>query len=285
MVLLPTVVLNASFYGQMDSVWASLALGGVYFLLRDRPWWGVALCAAAVAVKPQGIFIFPLLLMLLLAGRLPGRSLLAAPAVLLVLDLPALALGRSPAELFTVYDLSRQAVHVPALSLRAPSLYAFVPATSRVDTVRTLGYVLAAALLLGVCYALVVRGVAVTRERTVEAAALFAILTPFVLPGMHERYFYLADVTSLVLAFYRPRRWFVPLLVQAGSLLSYEEYLFGADARMLPEVVPATLMLAALITLGHDLLSDDLLSDDLLSDDASATKATHSEVAPSAQLR
>jgi Gpi18-like mannosyltransferase len=256
MVLLPTVVINASFYGQMDSMWAAAALGGVYCLIRDKPWWGVALCTVALAVKPQGIFIFPLLLMLLLAGRLPWRTLLAVPAVFLALDLPALLLGRDPIELFTVYDLSRQAVHVPALSLRAPSVYAFIPATTRVDSVRTLGYVLAAALLIGVCYALVVRGVALTAGRIVGAAALFAIGTPFVLPGMHDRYFYLADVTTLVLAFYRPRLWFVPLLVQAGSLLSYEEFLFGANSRMLPEVVPATLMLAALITVAHHLLTE-----------------------------
>src|SRR4051812_10921667 len=109
MLLLPTVVINASWYGQMDAMWASFALGGVYFLMRDRPWVAVSLCAASLAIKPQGIFIFPLLLLLALGGRLPWRTLLAVPAVFLLLDIPALLAGRSPMDLLTVYDMDRQA--------------------------------------------------------------------------------------------------------------------------------------------------------------------------------
>jgi Gpi18-like mannosyltransferase len=257
MVLLPTVVINASFYGQMDSMWAAFALGGVYFLLRDKPWHGVALCGVALAVKPQGIFIFPLLLLLALAGRLPWRTLLAAPAAFLLLDLPAVLFGRDPLELLTIYDMERQARNVPALTLRAPSLYAFVPATARDDVVRMLGYLLTAAVVLGLCWVLTARAVDLTRDRVVTAAALFALLMPFLLPGMHERYFFLADVLTLVLAVYRPRLWFVPLLAQAGSLLAYQPYLFGRAT--LPMTVAATAMLAAVLVVGYVLMRDAFL--------------------------
>ncbi|SNY14875.1 Mannosyltransferase related to Gpi18 [Paractinoplanes atraurantiacus] len=256
MVLLPTVAINSSFYGQMDAAWAGAALAGVYFLLRDKPWWGVALCGVAVAIKPQGVFILPLVLLLVMAGRIPWRTLLAAPAVFLVLDLPAIAFGRNPIELLTIYDMSRQARNVPELSLRAPNVFAFIPATTREDTVRMLGYLFCAALVVGVIYVLVAKACKMTPERVVTAAALFAILVPFALPGMHERYFYLADVMTLVLAVYRPRLWYVPLLVQASSLLSYEPYLFGRNSLMLPDVIPAALMLAALIIVGYRLLSE-----------------------------
>ncbi|WP_433368830.1 glycosyltransferase 87 family protein [Actinoplanes sp. CA-142083] len=256
-VLLPTVAINASWYGQMDAMWAGLAVGGVYFLLRERPWPAVALCAAALAIKPQGIFIFPLLLLLALGGRLPWRTFLAVPAVFLVLDLPALLAGRNPVELFTIYDLGRQAKNIPVLTYRAPSLYAFVPAGEAAGTVRTLGYVFTAVLVLALCYILIVRNVHITRGRLVAVAALFAIMVPFFLPGMHERYFFLADVLTVVLVFYRPRLWPVPLLVQAASLLCYEAYLFGGTSpAMLPLVVPATLMLAALGLLAHHVLKD-----------------------------
>jgi Gpi18-like mannosyltransferase len=254
-VLLPTVVINASLYGQMDAMWASFAVGGVYFLARGRGWWGVALCTISVAIKPQGIFIFPLVLLLVLAGRLKWPTLLAAPVVFLGLDLPAVVLGRHPLELLTIYSMSRQARHVPSLTLHAPSAYAFVPPTAGgVPAVRTLGYVFAAALVLGVCYVLIARRVPLTPERIVTAATLFAILVPFTLPGMHERYFFLADVLSVALAFYRPRLWFVPLLVQTSSLLAYEAYLFHAESVPLP--AQAGLMLAALLTVGFVLLRD-----------------------------
>jgi Gpi18-like mannosyltransferase len=266
MLLLPTVVINASWYGQMDAMWASFALGGVYFLMRERPWVAVTLCAVSLAIKPQGIFIFPLLLLLALGGRLPWRTFLTVPAVFAVLDIPALLAGRSPMDLLTVYDMGRQAVHVEGLTLRAPSVYAFIEAGRRAETVRVLGYIFTAAVILGILYILIIRNVQITRDRLVTYAALFAIAMPFLLPGMHERYFFLADVTTVLLAIHKPRLWPVPLLVQAASLISLEPFLFGGRTpQMLPLTVPATLMLAALVTVLHHVLKDafDLESNEI----------------------
>ena len=261
MVLLPTVVINASYYGQMDSMWASFAVGGVYFLLRGRYWWGVSLCTVAFALKPQGMFIFPLVALLILAGYVPWRSLLVAPLVYVGLDIPAIALGRHPIELLTIYSLGRQEQNMPLLASRAPSAYAFVGTSAKqVEAVWQLGYLFTAALVLGICYVLVVRRVALTKERIVSAAALFVILMPFFLPGMHERYFFLADVMTVLLVFFRPRLWFVPLLVQSSSLLAYQSYLFRSPG--VPAITPmrlgAGLMLAAMLAIAYDLLRDAL---------------------------
>jgi Gpi18-like mannosyltransferase len=255
-VLYPTVVLNASFLGQIDALWAAPALGGVYYLLRDKPWWGAALCGAALAIKPQAMFVFPLLLLLALAGRIRWRTLLAAPAAFALLDLPALLLGRSPLDLLTIYDMDRQAHNVRQLTYHAPSIWTFIPAVHRIGSLRTVGTIMAVAVVLGVIYVLVVRMLELTPERIVTAAALFAVLVPFLLPGMHERYFFLGDVLTLVLAVYRPRLWFVPLLVELASFLSYLPYLFGWQAPWLPPPVMATMMLAAVVTLGYVLIKE-----------------------------
>jgi Gpi18-like mannosyltransferase len=52
-------------------------------------------------------------------------------------------------------------------------------------------------------------------------------LVPFVLPKMHDRYFYPADVFSLLAAFYMPELWFVPILYQVISTLAYMVFLFN----------------------------------------------------------
>ena len=150
--------------------------------------------------------------------------------------------------------MDRQGRIVTALTYGAPSVWTFLPAVRRVGAVRTLGTILAAAVVIGVIYVLLVRMRDLTRETVVTVAALFAILVPFLLPGMHERYFFLADVLTVVLAVYRPRLWFVPLLVQASSLLSYLPYLFGNSAP--PRTVAAALMLAALLAVGRALMVD-----------------------------
>jgi Gpi18-like mannosyltransferase len=257
-ILLPTVVINASVWGQTDSVWASFAVGGVWMLARGRGWSGVVLCTLSLAFKPHGIFVFPLVALLVLAGRLRARALLAIPATWLVVSLPGLLLGRSPGELFTVYSLDRQARIIDELTDRAPSVFAFLEGTRRLETARQLGYVLTAALVLGVFLVVIARRVRLDETRVVALAALFAILVPFGLPGMHERYFYLADVLTVALAFYLPRLWFVPLLVQAASLGSYTYYLFGQTQQQLDLRLTATLMLAALVAVGYTVVRDIL---------------------------
>ncbi|GID95407.1 glycosyltransferase 87 family protein [Amorphoplanes digitatis] len=255
---LPTVVINSSLYGQCDAMWAAFALGGVYYLLRERPWLAVTMFTVALSFKPQAIFIFPLLALLVLAGSLRWRTLLAVPLVYVVLDLPAILAGRDPVELLTLYSPARQAAYVPALTSNAASIYAYLPVHTRLDTLKTLGYVFAAVLVVGVIYTLVAARARMDAERIVTAATFFVILVPFLLPGMHERYFFLADVMTVVLAFYRPRLWPVALLVQAASLLSYLPFLFigTGHGQFVPLPVLATMMLAALLITGYALLGD-----------------------------
>jgi hypothetical protein len=69
---------------------------------------------------------------------------------------------------------------------------------------------------------------------------------------MHERYFFLADLLSVLYAAKYARRRFLPLLVVGASLTSYCSYLM----RQVPvdQRVSALMMLAALVIVAHDLL-------------------------------
>lgn len=69
-------------------------------------------------------------------------------------------------------------------------------------------------------------------------AVFAAALAPFTLPRMHERYFYLADVIAVAFAFYRPRYFWVPLVMQFTSGNAYLQY-FDLTA---PGVFPAPVL-------------------------------------------
>ncbi|MBC1270570.1 hypothetical protein GNF07_26340, partial [Trichormus variabilis FSR] len=47
------------------------------------------------------------------------------------------------------------------------------------------------------------------------------LLMPYILPKMHQRYFYPADICSIILAFYLPQYRWVAIAVQLSSLFSY----------------------------------------------------------------
>ncbi len=201
-----------------------------------------------------------MLLLLVLAGRVPWRALLAIPAVYLALDVPALLLGANPVEVLLIY--ARQTETYSALTLNAPSVYQFLPATAPVDLLRTLGVLFTGGAVLALLLVMLASRMPVTPERVVLAATAFAVLVPYFLPSMHERYFYLADVLTVITACYLPKLRIVALLVQFASFFSYVPYLFQASVPAdapLAERVPvdlrvlAVLMLLALVLLLREL--------------------------------
>lgn len=260
---LPTVVTNSGWWAQADAIFAAFLIGGVHHFLRGRPWWTCAFFGFALAFKLQAVFLFPLLLVVVLCRRMPWRCLLAVPAVYLALDVPALLLGADPWQLLTVYD--RQAGTYRELTLNAPSVYQFVLVPSgEEEPVRRAGVLVAGVLVLALV-ALAVRalrragsgagrpaagggGEGLTGTRLLLLATVFAIAVPFLLPSMHERYFYLADVLSVIIAFQLPRQlWYLPVLVQLSSIGSYLKFIAPDVAPYLSMPAHGALVLLALV--------------------------------------
>ncbi|WP_405363104.1 glycosyltransferase 87 family protein [Kitasatospora sp. NBC_00085] len=256
---LPTVVTNSGWWGQADAIFTTFLVGGVYHVLRDRPWWACAFFGIALGFKLQAVFLFPLLLVLVLVKRIPWSSLLAVPAAYVALDLPAFLLGADPWQLLTVY--TRQPDTYKQLTLNAPSVYQFVSVPQgEEDAVRGAGVLVAGAVvlvLIGLAVWAVRRagGVAgrggkpvLTDTQVLLLATTSAIAVPFLLPSMHERYFYVADVLSVIVAFQRPRQlWYVPVLVQLSSLGSYLKFIAPDVSPYLSMPAHGVLMLLALL--------------------------------------
>ena len=73
----------------------------------------------------------------------------------------------------------------------------------------------------------------------VTVSLLFSLAIPWLLPRMHERYFYLAECLSILYGVRYPRRLPVTLTVLAGGFLAYCSYLFGGMRILSNELVAA----------------------------------------------
>ena len=245
--LLPTVVMNGSMWGQCDSIYTAFGIGGLYYAVRSRPWLACVFFGLALAFKLQIIFLLPVLAVLVLRRRVPWQALLAIPAVVVALDMPALLVGASPAGLLSVY--LNQMGEYSQLTLNAANVYQLVDFGANTEAVRNIAVLITGELVAGLILYAVVSQKQLTSARIVLLGTVFVVLVPFFLPAMHERYFYLADVLSVVVAFYLPRRlWPVPVLVQFASTFSYLPFLSqrgpGRD-----ETTPVPLWILALAIL------------------------------------
>jgi Gpi18-like mannosyltransferase len=249
--LLPTVVVNSAMWAQCDSIYAAFALGGVYYVVRSRPWLACVLFGVALAFKVQAVFLLPVLLVLVLLRKMPWTALLVVPGTVLLLDGPALLAGADPGYLLSIY--TQQVEEYSQLTLNAPNVYQFLSVSGGgVELIRNAGVLFTGALVLVVVLLTVISRVPLTVSRVVLLSTVLVILVPFFLPAMHERYFYLADALSVVAAFYLPRRlWYLPILVQFASFLSYAPFLFGTRAVDLKLLALA--MLVALVLVVREL--------------------------------
>jgi Gpi18-like mannosyltransferase len=84
------------------------------------------------------------------------------------------------------------------------------------------------ALIASASWAYFHRNSADRMEGVVFAALVSVALTPFLLPKMHDRYFYPADVFSILVAFLTPQLWFIAIAYQVISGLVYSIFLFEA---------------------------------------------------------
>src|SRR5205823_5499154 len=140
------------------------------------------------------------------------------PLIYLCAIAPAALAGWPISDLLTIY------LRQPQFSFLgdAPNLWA-MPEALHVPgpTVFPFGYALGAAGAVAVVVS------SIRSRNPVRVALLSALLIPFLLPKMHERFFFLADILSLAIAYVRRDRISiaVAVLVQAGSYLSVVAYL------------------------------------------------------------
>ena len=219
--------MNSSLWGQADALYTLFLLACLYYLLTDKPLLGVIAFGIAITIKAQAIFIAPLLAVLFFKRRIAWQYFLMVPLIYILLDMPAFLLGRPLLGIFTIY--SAQASIFEVLSKNAPNLYIFMSAIPY-----NLGLIIGlvvAVLIIGYWIWFNARAKSDLNQNMILLMSLVSVaLVPFVLPKMHDRYFYPADIFSLLAAFYMPALWFVPILYQIVSTLAYIVFLYNAPA-------------------------------------------------------
>jgi Gpi18-like mannosyltransferase len=222
---LPTIMINGSGWGQVDMLYTAFLLTCVFFLLKDRPFWALVAFGVAFSFKSQSIFLLPCLGLLFLKGRIRWYHFLLVPLIYVLLAIPAALIGRPWADMLLIYV--GQVSQFRLVSMNAPNLYIFFNDFDY-ETGVIVGMVLAVVVLC-LWASLNLRSRVALNPQTISLLALTSVaLVPFILPKMHDRYFFPADVLSFAVAVLNPELWFIPILYQLISGTAYTAFLLGA---------------------------------------------------------
>ena len=226
---IPTVILNSGMWGQCDSIYAAFAIGAFYFGLIKRSKMSYAFMALAISFKLQAAFLLPVLPIFVITKNIKFRDCYIFFVVYLATLLPAILAGMPLNEALFAYV--EQAGYYNRLSLNMVNIWRFVYLPDNFSQVFYESFVMAGVFITGVAVFGLMYFTYVNRSRMtntvdfVRLAYLFAIIIPFMLPKMHDRYYFMADILSITLFLFDKRRWFVPVVTIFCSLISYEYFL------------------------------------------------------------
>lgn len=215
--LSPSVLHNGAMWAQNDSMWTFFLLLSLWAACIDRPRLAVLGFSIALAVKLQAVFFAPFLLGYLLSRRVSLGWFALAPLIYFALALPVLIAGRPLTDVATVYF--SQATYYQSLWMNAANLYIFIP-NSLYHPAVEIGVAVAAIGGLALSW-YVARARQQTPEGMLLAGGMSLVLMPFLLPKMHDRYFFAFDAVIVILAVARPLYRPVAIAALVNSWLCY----------------------------------------------------------------
>ena len=221
---LPTVILNGAYWGQCDSIYGAFAVWSVYFALRERPIASVCMIALSFAFKLQAVFLMPVFLIYLFARKIKWWHLVFFPVTYIATILPAVLAGRPFKSTLLLYFNQANTVG-GGLNYNSASMFAFLRGAENAELLAKVGIAAAFVFLLLLYVFCFLQRKKLGDKALLVCSLLVCVAVPFLLPHMHDRYFFLADALSVAFAFVFVRLAYVPACVSFASLMGYHAYL------------------------------------------------------------
>lgn len=226
LLFMPSVIINSGAWAQCDAIFSMFIVMSIYFLLKDRDW-ACAICfSISFAFKIQAVFFAPVLLIMLLRKKMRFRTVLALPIVYIISIIPACIAGGNFFKLLTVY--TRQSGQYKNLDMYLPNIWS--PLVGNKDELLgKAGIYLAGGLVLIAIYFVYRANVELNKKNILAISGLFTLLVPYVLPHMHERYYFLPAVVALLFVMTNAKRVWMFLVMELASVTCEIHFLYGAN--------------------------------------------------------
>lgn len=258
-VLLPSMILNTSVWGQVDSMWVSFMLIAIYFICKKNYGLAFLFVGISLSTKQVAIMIIPALGLLYLREKkvsiihflniLVGYFLMSIPAIIMgksIKDIisPCLNYGTGVTATI-VMNFS----NIYALMTPYPSWSSWVTNEIFSDIGKWFCIFVIGIVILVMHY----KKVNVTGSNFLLVATMFVVIFCNFLPGVHDRYMILADVLSIVYVVTSKRinEIWIPIFINFVSIFNVINYLHGVS-----DVVSNTrIILVQIVSVGFLMIS------------------------------
>ncbi|MGC8869614.1 MAG: hypothetical protein ACP5PT_00790 [Brevinematia bacterium] len=244
--LLPTVIINSSRWGQFESIYTAFILLSLFYIIKEKYFLSFLFYSISFILKLQSIFVLPALGTILIIKVIKEKDFkllllpLLIPLSYILAIIPSYIAGRDLKDLLLVYF--NQTQFFTELTMSAPNIYTIFPEnlSEKMENIITkLGIIFSLVLTTILAIIFIVKSKKaedIQKESILMIFLVFALIEPYFLPRMHDRYFYIADIISVIFGFKFKDKWFVPVATVLASLFGYIQVriLFGLSMVAIP---------------------------------------------------
>lgn len=223
----PNIILNSSMWAQCDSIFTFFILLSCYYLFLKNEKKSIIFFTIAFCFKIQAIFFLPVYVVSIMKREIKPKSFLYFPIIYFLVIIPAIILGMNPFYAFVGAYL-KQTTSYQSLYFNVPNLYQiFNPGFENSNMSNlTLFLTLAICSIIAFIY---INSKINDPKKLILISYLFTFIVPFVLPHMHERYFYLSDIFAILFAFTYTKYFYISIISISCSIPFLVQFLFGVN--------------------------------------------------------
>ncbi len=212
----PLAVINSGYLAQSEGIWAYLALLSFWYIQQDKPVKGMWAMGCAIAMKLQSVFILPMVLILYFyKKRFSILHLLWIPIAIQALCIPAILGGCSFDIAYKLF--SHMLGKYPFLYYYYPNIWTFFKEAPYYQFGKAAIIIAFTALLL-FAVLFVQSGRKPAMREYLEYIVWTTMTCAMLLPCMHERYNYIAELMLPVCALFDRRLWIPAVFLNLFSL-------------------------------------------------------------------
>jgi Gpi18-like mannosyltransferase len=217
----PTIILNSSIWGQCDSIFTAFCIMSFFYFLKSKPHVSLFFYGIALSFKLQAIFFLPFFVFMYLYRKLNLIQIFFVICGFFALNIPLCLLGVSPIRWAETYRL--QLHEYSDLVLNAPTIYNIVPMDSKI------GILLMISILTLISFMILSSKKGCSRQTQLLLCLMCTTVVPFILPHMHERYFYMSEIFVILYVVANPQKWLLAVCIIFPSIITYTNFLYGKD--------------------------------------------------------
>ena len=223
--LMPTVIMNSGEWVQCDSIYVAFLIWSLYFMITKKYNTCFILYGIAITFKLQAIFLFPVYGIIFLKNKeFSIIKFLLIPLVNFILYIPAILLGKPILSIYDAY-LSQIGHYSYKTVLGYPNIYYFFN-VDKVSLIKPGIYFTMFILLLILVFVMLTKG-KLSNNEIIQLSIFVLFIVPYLLPQMHDRYAYGAEVLSIVYFIMVRKHYTIWLLINVIAVTIYDSFLHG----------------------------------------------------------